>query len=65
MITSILANPVYSAILTLLTALGAILPAIYINYHEDALIKNPAVYRNLVILCAVPAILNIAIMFVK
>ena len=65
MITSILANPVYSAILTLLAALGAILPAIYINYHEDALIKKPAVYRNLVILCVVSAILNIAIMFVK
>ena len=65
MITSILANPVYSAILTLLTALGAILPAIYINYHEDTLIKKPAVYRNLVILCVVSAILNITIMFVK
>ena len=65
MITSLLANPVYSAILTLLTALGAILPAIYINHHEDALIKKPAVYRNLVILSVVSAILNIAIMFVK
>ena len=65
MITSILANPVYSAILTLLTALGAILPAIYINYHEDVLIKKPAVYRNLVNLCVVSAILNIALMFMK
>ena len=65
MITLLLANPVYSAILTLLTALGAILPAIYINYHEDALIKKPAVYRNLVILCVVSAILHIAIMIVK
>lgn len=65
MITSLLANPVYSTLFFTLTFLASVGSSAYMHFHEDALVKKPAVYRNLVILNVVSAILFVTGMILK
>lgn len=65
MITSILLNQTYTTILMTSTFLVSVGIAAYIHFHEDDLIKRPIVYRNLVIICVVSAILFFLCMLIK